>query len=686
MFESSCFHGNSYFPQGFLSFLSFVKMAMEKKKLEKTLDQVTVANHASVEVPLRVVSVTGPKKIGYGKDKTSVFFKSVVRFVDKKQNGLYAEARHGDQKEADTFCKKFEGKKCFMLQDCNMASTKWFAGFHVDLSTKQSNKIKFVPILMADPHAVALADCFPESRTNFKDLLDNCQGYERVDLMGKLMENSLKEVASIGKEKSVIWLKDNTNNEVQVTLWGKRFCETAKNLQCGDILQVDNAVMLKQKDNSVEASAEHFLDNDKHTFANLHVNQGSKKFALLQDLSDERGRQISSAWQAASARRDVLRAMINRKEAFVGCCSTLRTCSLELQEDSPDFLEVVLHSIWVTAVHGEISFRACVNCGTKIDEKNACKKAATGCRTSPKDQDTLLAQIDMADFSGKLEKVLVTEPELLALARAKDPGTLLGRVAEHGPMCVCFQGQFDCRLVTQRGMRQWRAGRSGGAAVEDLQHECQFQVLSARFSLGRAVDTTTRPMVRKILRVEGERAEGAVLPVVDLYSDLNCSSGMGLKFLHATVFPDLVLIVAKATDEPAMSTIGEGDASQVSIRHEKVWPLRENGDAETSGRPFVMEAMTSFQKSVMYNMMDGQARCLIGRPIVDDTSGEITFMTEKMFPLKDLERKALQTETREVWALLCNEQTVESGAKRPAGALVTETPAKVKAPRWTATP
>ena len=27
---------------------------MEKKKLEKTLDQVTVANHTSVEVPLRV--------------------------------------------------------------------------------------------------------------------------------------------------------------------------------------------------------------------------------------------------------------------------------------------------------------------------------------------------------------------------------------------------------------------------------------------------------------------------------------------------------------------------------------------------------------------------------------------------------------------------------------------------------
>ena len=31
-------------------------------------------------------------------------------------------------------------------------------------------------------------------------------------------------------------------------------------------------------------------------------------------------------------------------------------------------------------------------------------------------------------------------------------------------------------------------------------------------------------------------------------------------------------------------------------------------------------------------------------------------------------------------------RAVEAGAKRPAGALVTETPGKVKAPRWTVTP
>ena len=50
-----------------------------------------------------------------------------------------------------------------------------------------------------------------------------------------------------GKEKSLIWLKDSTNNELQVTLWGKGFGEIGKTLNTGDVLQVDNAIMLKQK-------------------------------------------------------------------------------------------------------------------------------------------------------------------------------------------------------------------------------------------------------------------------------------------------------------------------------------------------------------------------------------------------------------------------------------------------------
>ena len=49
--------------------------------------------------------------------------------------------------------------------------------------------------------------------------------------------------------------------------------------------------------------------------------------------------------------------------------------------------------------------------------------------------------------------------------------------------------------------------------------------------------------------------------------------------------------------------------------------------------------------------------------------------------MSDPERAAFQVETRQVWDLLCDGRAVEAGAKRPAGALVTETPAKVKAPR-----
>ena len=87
---------------------------------------------------------------------------------------------------------------------------------------------------------------FQRAAPVFEDLLQNCQGYERVDMMGKVMKSSIQEV-KLGKEKSLIWLKDSTNNELQVTLWGKRFCEIGKTLNTGDVLQVDNAIMLKQK-------------------------------------------------------------------------------------------------------------------------------------------------------------------------------------------------------------------------------------------------------------------------------------------------------------------------------------------------------------------------------------------------------------------------------------------------------
>ena len=50
-----------------------------------------------------------------------------------------------------------------------------------------------------------------------------------------------------------------------------------------------------------------------------------------------------------------------------------------------------------------------------------------------------------------------------------------------------------------------------------------FQVLAARPSLGVPYDKEARPMVTQVLRLEKERADGAILPIQDIYKDVCCS-------------------------------------------------------------------------------------------------------------------------------------------------------------------
>ena len=52
----------------------------------------------------------------------------------------------------------------------------------------------------------------------------------------------------------------------------------------------------------------------------------------------------------------------------------------------------------------------------------------------------------------------------------------------------------------------------------------QFQVLAARPCLGQLYDESDRPMVKEVIRLENQRAEGAVLPVADPYRDISCCS------------------------------------------------------------------------------------------------------------------------------------------------------------------
>ena len=103
-------------------------------------------------------------------------------------------------------------------------------------------------------------------------------------------------------------------------------------------------------------------------------------------------------------------------------------------------MEVVLHGIWVTNVHGSPSYTPCKHCRTKIDASTqACKKKAEGCASTPNDEVAVLATLDIADHTGCLERVLVGEAALCDLSAAEDKQALLRILTKRGPRGCAFE-------------------------------------------------------------------------------------------------------------------------------------------------------------------------------------------------------------------------------------------------------
>ena len=127
-----------------------------------------------------------------------------------------------------------------------------------------------------------------------------------------------------------------------------------------------------------------------------------------------------------------------------------------------------------------------------------------------------------------------------------------------------FKGPFDVRLATAPHMTQGRQARQVGEpsatvtpvdatqALTATQQEpglpaqaSQFQVLAARPALGIDYNDSSRPMVKKVIRIDKQRPEGAVPPARDLYKDITCSD-LGTFFQRGSVFASYVAMLAYA--------------------------------------------------------------------------------------------------------------------------------------------
>ena len=157
-----------------------------------------------------------------------------------------------------------------------------------------------------------------------------------------------------------------------------------------------------------------------------------------------------------------------------------------------DIIEVQLNSVWVTGILGDPMYNACKNCGTKVDPVTGhCKRhESQNCQTIREEQASILATVTLADHTGEVDRILVDGDRLATNGRK--PGG----------------GRSNVPAAAQ-GVLQSQESESD---MENLP-ECQFQVLACQPALCQEYSDSHRPMIKKIVRLENQRATGMAFPI-----------------------------------------------------------------------------------------------------------------------------------------------------------------------------
>lgn len=158
-------------------------------------------------------------------------------------------------------------------------------------------RTSFQLVSQAHPAHISLRGVFPVAKSKLKTVLLYGRNYQRVDVIGlvtSVEEQSLK----IGN-KTHLWLKDESNTQVLINLWGITV-EKARQVRPGDVAQVDNAILTKHDGESVSAFAGDGSDS-KHGFcAWLHTTpHGAQVERLTQLSTTDLGTKIADAWQGS---------------------------------------------------------------------------------------------------------------------------------------------------------------------------------------------------------------------------------------------------------------------------------------------------------------------------------------------------------------------------------------------------
>ena len=486
--------------------------AEEKDDFITTLGKWTKAGSDDMKVYLKVVyAQTVKHHTQYGERH-----KVVGKLVDLDGTALYFESRGKTPEQCMKPVQLLTTGAVVLAKKLNINTDhKFYGGRFADFGEKGC-RTSFQVVPQAHQAHISLRGVFPVANSNLKKLLPYTHNYQRVDIIGLVM--SVEEPPlKTGAAKIHLWLKDESNDQLLVNVWGITLVDKARQVQRGDVVQVDNVILTKSAGTSVSASAEDGGDS-KHGFcAWLHTKPTGDRVERLKQLSTtDEGNKISDPWQGSLSKGTSLRQETNKGEAIVTCCSTAAACSAAAS--ALPLVEVALCGVWLTAVKGtEVAYLACKHCRTKIDpETGRCKKAVAEkpCVTEPEQEKTILATVTISDATGRLENLLVNGPALKELTDFNSEEELLQATDSYGTQCLCFRTRCDVRLGTAPARVQWRppsssASQPSATPASQLSdgtdgpptQDCQFEIVHAIPRLVAQFDEKDRPCVKKIMRL-----------------------------------------------------------------------------------------------------------------------------------------------------------------------------------------
>lgn len=485
--------------------------------LETTLDKLTLAGSEDMRILLKSVYYE-PYQIKT-RDQSRDFTKLVGKVTDKDGNGMYYEVRGKDQQSCERqFQTLLSGKPFFVSRLKVQKKNPYYGHLYADFSERNS-RTQFHAMASSHPSSMQMNQVFPVAKSDLSVLKRLGLDKKRVDIIGKVV--AMKEQELPSHLKCDLYIKDESDKELRVQLWGETMVQKARTISLGEVVQVDNAILQRQVETGTIAATAEAGKDSKHGFcAWLHISPPGSRTEALQALTLERGEAISSAWAGSLSGGSSLRPTTGKSKAIVTCCSTAAACSIVAGESS-DVVEIQLHGVWLAGVRGaDVAYWPCKKCKTKVDQETGlCKKHSThGCATEQEDNRTILATVHLADWTGQLDNLLVNEAALCELTGFKTAELLLQEVDRHGTVALCFRRRCDVRVATSPKHKQWSgsaapqltaatqlslsASQTSPAEVRTSQQECQFEVVHAKPALIADFDESRRPCVPRILRLE----------------------------------------------------------------------------------------------------------------------------------------------------------------------------------------